>query len=216
MSPATGAIFFAAGTGTLLLLLSSRSRYRKLLGNWISILAILIELVSIVFILSYIRGTPFMYGSASIPMAATTSIAFLFLGTALLAAVYPESFPVRLIRGNSTSARLIRWFLPLILVAILALAIISTSLLTGSTSIQLTSYSALVIGVITVTLVLGIRLAMLFGNDLDRKNKELLESEKRFEQIIDSVGDAIYIIDSASRRIVNTNKQSSLMLGYTS
>ncbi|MCK7535554.1 MAG: hypothetical protein MZV63_33495 [Marinilabiliales bacterium] len=38
-------------------------------------------------------------------MAATTAIAFVLLGAAIAAAAGPESFPLRLICGDSTSAR---------------------------------------------------------------------------------------------------------------
>lgn len=82
------------------------------LGHGASILGVLTMLVGATVQLAYLYGSPLMYSGAVIPMAATTAIAFIFLGLALTAAAGPASFPLRLVTGNTTSALLCRVFLP--------------------------------------------------------------------------------------------------------
>ncbi len=52
-------------------------------------------------------------------------------------------------------------------------------------------------------------------NQLKRAEEALRKSEVHFKQVIDNVGDAIYIIDSASHRIIDCNLTATSMLGYT-
>lgn len=56
-------------------------------------LAIMLLAGYIMLILAYLFGTPMFYSGTFIPPAATTSLAFLALGTALLALVHPLAWP---------------------------------------------------------------------------------------------------------------------------
>src|SRR6266702_1456818 len=86
MSPVSGATFTITGLGILLLLLQGRSsRHAQRLGQWASSLGTLTVLVAATVLLAYLYGVPFMYGGGAVPMAATTALAFLFLGVALVA-----------------------------------------------------------------------------------------------------------------------------------
>jgi PAS domain S-box-containing protein len=120
MSPITSVGFIVAGVATFLLLLRSwNSHSTQRLGNWASSLGVLIMLLGATVLLSYLFGKPLLYGGKEIPMAATTAIAFLLLGVALAAAVGPNGYPISKLIGDSSSARLLRVFLPLILMALL-------------------------------------------------------------------------------------------------
>ncbi len=113
MSPMTGAAFFLAGMGTILLLLGlRRARPSRRFRHWASSLGVLTVLGGSTVLLSYLIGSPLMYSGRTVPMAATTAIGFVFLGAALAAAAGPGSFPLRLVIGDSTSARLSRAFSP--------------------------------------------------------------------------------------------------------
>jgi PAS domain S-box-containing protein len=82
MSPLTAFCFCLLS----LSFLASLSRFRgrtvgKAVAFWSAALSVII---SFALILAYLYGMPFLYGSAVIPPAATTSLAFLSLGVALL------------------------------------------------------------------------------------------------------------------------------------
>ena len=83
--------------------------------NTISSIGLVISLISFTFVLSYIYGNPISYGTQFIPIAALSALAAFFTGAALIAAAGPDAAPVKYILGNSTSARLLRVFIPLII-----------------------------------------------------------------------------------------------------
>src|ERR1019366_171792 len=120
MSPATSPGFVMAGLGTLLLWLRpSAGGQAARFGHSASSLGVLTALLGAIVALAYTFGTPLMYWGGTVPMAATTAMAFLFVGAALSAAAGPRSFPMRLVAGDSLSARLSAVFLPLVASALL-------------------------------------------------------------------------------------------------
>jgi len=82
MSPVTALCFALIGLSYLASLASVNGRTRPAaLAFWPALLAVLF---SFVLLLAYLLGSPFLYGSRVIPPALPTSLASLFLGTALL------------------------------------------------------------------------------------------------------------------------------------
>ena len=108
MSPMTGAGMCISGVA-LFLLLRPRNPFRNLSG----ILGLLVAMLGLVGTMGYLFGTPLLYGGDVIPMAVTTTIAFLLLGVGLTAAAGPACWPLRALAGSSVRARLLRTFLPL-------------------------------------------------------------------------------------------------------
>ena len=108
MSPMTGAGMFISGIA-LFLVLRPRHPIRNLSG----VLGLLVAILGLVGTMGYLFGTPLLYGGYVIPMAATTTFAFLLLGVGLTAAAGPECWPLRTLVGSSVRARLLRTFLPL-------------------------------------------------------------------------------------------------------
>ena len=104
----TGAGAFISGVALFLLL---RPRYP--IRNLSGILGLLVGMLGLVGTMGYLFGTPLLYGGDVIPMAATTTGAFLVLGVGLTAAAGPECWPLRRLVGDSVRARLLRIFLPL-------------------------------------------------------------------------------------------------------
>ncbi len=113
MSPATGAAFFVAGLAVLVLVLrqhrnQSRATY---LGHSAGSLGCVVLVISLVFCLAYLYGSPLLYGKgATVPMALTTALAFLSLGVAAVGAAGRDAVPVVLVVGivqvnESMSAR---------------------------------------------------------------------------------------------------------------
>ena len=108
MSPMTGAGMSLAGMA-LFLALRPRPRIRNLLA----VLGLLVAMLGLVGAMGYLFGTPLLYGGEVIPMAVTTTIAFLVLGVGITSAAGPEGWPLRTLVGSSVRARLLRTFLPL-------------------------------------------------------------------------------------------------------
>jgi signal transduction histidine kinase len=115
MSPMTGAGMFVSGMA-LSLVLGTRRPIRNLSG----VLGLLVAMLGLVGTMGYLFGTPLLYGANVIPMAANTAFALLLLGVGLTAAAGPECWPLRALVGSSVRARLLRTFLPLTGVIILA------------------------------------------------------------------------------------------------
>jgi PAS domain S-box-containing protein len=90
MSPMIAFLFSI--TGCSLLLLSQDHRKWALYSFW---LAAIIVLVSMILIVGYLLGAPLFYGSAIIPPAMATSLAFSLLGISLLLAAGLKAWPSR-------------------------------------------------------------------------------------------------------------------------
>ncbi|MDP1995107.1 MAG: cache domain-containing protein, partial [Ignavibacteria bacterium] len=81
MSPVTAFCFLLTGLACLIFLVL---KDRKKLNSIVLLLPGALILISIIFLLSYLFGTPLLYGGSFIPPALPTTSAFLFLGIALL------------------------------------------------------------------------------------------------------------------------------------
>lgn len=93
MSPLTAFCFLVVSMSHLASLSSSPKRaWRGVVAWW---LACLLVLVSIALLLAYLYATPLLYGTSFIPPAAPTSLAFLFVGIALLVLIPHYPWPHR-------------------------------------------------------------------------------------------------------------------------
>ena len=84
-----------------------------------AVLGVAIAVVGATFVLSYLYGSPLLYGTAFIPIAFFSAVAACFTGAAIVAAAGPGAFPVKHMVGRSTTARLLRVFVPLVVAVIL-------------------------------------------------------------------------------------------------
>ena len=100
MSPVTALCFLLASLSFLASLPSSSERPRRAAAAW-SFACLLLAACS-VLLLAYLYGTPLLYAGSFIPPAATTSLAFAALGTALLALAGPQAWPQREPDGAAT------------------------------------------------------------------------------------------------------------------
>jgi signal transduction histidine kinase len=115
MSPLTGAGMCISGIA-LILVLGPCHPIRNLSG----ILGAVVAVLGLVGTVGYLFGTPLLSGGDIIPMAANTTLAFLVLGVGLTAAAGPQCWPLRTLVGDSVRARLLRTFLPLTGIIVLA------------------------------------------------------------------------------------------------
>ncbi len=75
-------------------------------------------LVGIVLLLGSIYGNQTFYGAGIIPVSITSALAFILTGTAIVVTAGPESFPLRLVAGESSDARLLRSFMPILFLSL--------------------------------------------------------------------------------------------------
>ena len=116
MSPVTASAFLLGGVSYLFTLFSVHRRHIKTAS---SILSAIVMIIGFVVILGYLYGTPLLYGGTTGPMALTTAIAFVFLGTGLMVGVGTQYWPFYLVVAPTTCIRIIRSFVPIIIVIVL-------------------------------------------------------------------------------------------------
>jgi len=168
MSPVTAFCFVLAGASLLL----SRSQIRART----SIPGTVITLIGSVAAMGYWYGAPLLYGGIVIPVALPTSLAFISLGIGLVASAGPRSWPLYILIGPSTRARLLRGLLPTVVLLLLLQDWISRSLLAHNDSgTLLTSAMTAVLFLLIIGFVVG-RVAHVIGSAADRTERELKDA----------------------------------------
>jgi PAS domain S-box-containing protein len=149
----------------------------------IGITGLVATVASFTFILSYVFGDPLLFGTQIIPIAAISAVAGFFLGAGLIAASGPAALPLRYLTGNSTRARMLRIFVPLIIFLLvaenLAFFLIS-SIYKVNGALQL-SVSIVLFAIITGYVVS--RVSMGLGSALDRAELELVQKNEELNAL---------------------------------
>jgi PAS domain S-box-containing protein len=167
----------------------------------VSIFGFLISLVSITIVLSYAYGNPLLYGTDFIPVAFISALAAFFIGSSLIAAAGPGAFPVKYLVGNSTSARLLRVFVPLVAVVILSENLIFVGLSSWFSIRDAVLLSSILVIFVFATALVVARVSGGMGRaleeaeerlarkneDLGNLNEELTASEEELRQNIDEL-----------------------------
>ena len=167
----------------------------------VSILGFLISLVSITIVLSYAYGNPLLYGTDFIPVAFISALAAFFIGASLIAAAGPGAFPVKYFVGDSTSARLLRVFVPLVAVIILSENLIFVGLSSWFSIRDAVLLSSILVVFVFATALVVARVSGGMGRalekaeeelarkneDLGNLNEELTASEEELRQNIDEL-----------------------------
>ncbi len=111
MSPITAASFIAACAVFVL-----HAGFRQAAAYTAAVVAA----TGLVLLLGYLYGTPMLYGGTVIPVALSTAFAIVALGMGLLASCGNDRAPVSFFTGQSVRSRLMRTFLPLVLLAVIS------------------------------------------------------------------------------------------------
>jgi PAS domain S-box-containing protein len=202
ISPAAaGFIVLAAVALVFCIRKTGLSEKSAILPDVISILGAAISLASITFVLSYTYGDPLLYGTQFIPIAFLSALAAFFIGMALIASAGPGAFPVRYIIGNSTSAALLRIFVPLVVVVILVENFVFVGMsswfnvhdavILSSTVVVFGAITALVVarvsGRIGRALEIAERELVRKNEDLNALNEELTATQEELRQTNDEL-----------------------------
>jgi PAS domain S-box-containing protein len=227
MSPATGLIFLFAGIAIILLLLRGKfRRYRVWFKHLGGIFGCVIILGGFIFCLSYLYGTPLLYGEgAIIPMALTTALAFMLLGFGIIGFAGKSAFPMYYLVGSSISSYLLRYILPLSILSVILGGIVviyahhhsqmNPALASASLTVIMTFFAG----------IFAVLISKYAGNTIDRAEKiiaettnSLSESEERFRAIFEQSGGCFLILELKSNDsliIVDANEAACEFHGYT-
>jgi len=219
MSPTTGILFFITGMAYYFSHSSKPSRKKLQIVN---MAGFIVGNVGAITFLGYLFGSPFLYKSHVIPMAATTTFSFMTLGLALVSLADEESFITKLFNRNTARGRLMRVILPLVVSAILIQGLVQVKLTEAGIfdHVILAALLTLVFSIITPLII--IRLTKILYRNYERieqekrETRELLLYERvRLRILIDNLPDRIFFKDRSSRFIV-ANKGIAIHIGLSS
>lgn len=222
MSPATGATFFLVGLVQLMLILQiKQTKGRSLIEHFNGWLSILILLISFVFCLAYLYGTPLLYQSnTTIPMALTTALGFLFLSFSIL--TFQKNFLlIRLLSDTSTRSYLLRFILPLSIISV-----ILGGLPAHSSIFTLKINPAFFTAVLTVAIaaLAGFASTLLsrhLGSEIDlqrvvinQAKQALQKSEEQYRTLFETMTQGV-VYQSAKGEIISANPAAAKILGLS-
>lgn len=93
--------------------------HRRHIKDAASTLAAIVIAIGVVVILGYLYGTPLLYSGTTVPMALSTAIAFVFLGMWVMVGIGTQYWSFYLVVVLTTCIRIIRSFMPIIIVIVL-------------------------------------------------------------------------------------------------
>lgn len=198
MSPITGIFFSISGLSLLLLFDDANLHKRAFIYHLARLLSCLVIVGSLTFILGYLYGRPLLYDHRMIPMALTTALGFLFLGTGMTAAVGHDYFPANQFSGPSTYARLMRVFLPLCLIAVLSQDIITRFLPLAENLNNALTAAAIAVIFACITAIFVYAVAQKIGNQIDRSEAERKRIDTEREKLISDLQSALTEVKTLS------------------
>ena len=112
MSHYGGLLFFLSG---IALLLKYFGKEKTVFVSIVGTIGLLVAFAGFIATLGYSFGTPFLYSGKLIPLAFTSAICFGFLGGGLIILSGRNNYILRKLSGNKASARILRAFLPFLI-----------------------------------------------------------------------------------------------------
>lgn len=190
MSPITLFLFLLSTTS--LLLLQNASEKSARISGWLITAA---STITMVLLVGYLYNSPLLYGQTIIPVALSTSISFFFICLALFYFLNTDYFPLNLFYGTETHVRLLRVFLPLMGIIILA---------SGAVEMYLRENypvnEALVLAITTLISVTIIAFVTMYKAQTISKEIEQAEAEKnRLISIIDAGSDYVGVFNGQGK-----------------
>jgi PAS domain S-box-containing protein len=165
------------------------------------IIGLVISIISFTFGMSYLYGNPLLYGTGLIPIAFISALSAFFIGAALVTAAGPGAVPVRFIVGRSTTARLLRVFIPLVggivvignlvFVALPAVFRVHDAVLLSATLVVFLLITSFVVARVSGTIGSALDRAEQAlarkNEDLGAMNEELMAIEEELRQNVDEL-----------------------------
>ncbi len=175
MSPITAIVFLIASAGALFLVFSYEGRQR--FKNFAAFLATAVVSIGFIIVLGYLYGTPLLYGGNIIPVALTSAIAFELIGLGIITASGTGVPPVRVFTGLTVSNRLMRAFLPAIIVFVLLDGLLYNTAFRGGVNPALISSLITILSMIVVGIIIS-KISKTIGGEIDRAHAERNRAEE--------------------------------------
>ncbi|MFA5117313.1 MAG: ATP-binding protein [Candidatus Omnitrophota bacterium] len=217
MSPVTTVAFFLTGCAVLMFLFLRKKSVFKDVPGW---LVILVMFIALTMLLGYSYDVPMFQGGRIIPMAFSSSLAFLFLSVGLICAFGREHFPLRPLSGTSAYAILLRAFFPIIFIAALTHSLIYRIMPAWFTMNYAFFSMFTTAGFMAIACIIVFQVSRGIAATLDRAEGERLKARGLAEWlqyqnklILDSVADGIIGLDLNGRHTF-VNPAAARMLGY--
>jgi two-component system sensor histidine kinase UhpB len=176
-------------------------------------MAVIIATIGGVITLGFFDGGPLFVQGEWPQVSLAASLAALIFGTGIVAANGLETWPVRLFVGQSVSAVLLRWFFPLVALAML-LADTTTFHLFAHRSPALGSAFSTVFSLAIATILISY-VGRVIGQRLDRSYAALRESEDKFSRVFAAVPAGLAVSTLAKGRYIEINDEFSRLYGFT-
>jgi len=207
MSPYTGLLFLLSGIA-IELNIFNRDRYQ--FTNAISGLGILVAFAGFTALLGYLFGSPILYKGNIIPLSMPTAIAFLLLGLGLIFMAGPKGILLRQFIGQSTSARVLRTILPLVLSAIILEGVLDIKLsqTLNINPIPLLALLTIIFSIITTYVVIWLTKKLFYG--VEKAERELIQQKIWFQQLFKNSSLGIVMLDE-NDRVLEINKSFKLI-----
>jgi two-component sensor histidine kinase len=188
MSPASGVLLFLLAADMLALLFQPVAAKRaRSLGQAAGALGALSAAIALVFVMGYVYRTPLLYGSGAIPIAATAALGCLLLSVGAVLSAGPEHWPLRALAGSSTRARLMRAFVPLTVLAVIASSIISDFLAGAAHVNHALLDSLLATACVVIAAIVASRLARGIGEVIDRAQAAQQAAERARTELAENL-----------------------------
>ena len=214
MSPLAGMLFFLSGVGLQIkMLLKDRQKASYVISS-IGMIAMTVGFIATI---GYLFGTPLLYGGNVIPLAAPTAIGFLLLGCGLMSIAGPKSIFVRLFVGSLANARLLRFLIPLIVMAILVQGLMDEMIarIFNINVVLVTALLSLIFATITASVVIQLsRIIFHRADEAETERRHAEEKNLQLASIIEFSDDAI-IGKTLDGIIISWNTGAEKMYAYT-
>ena len=222
VSPVASFFILLSAAGMFILLNSSRYLLHNQKARDISgISGFLIAFMSFTVLLSYGFGAPFLYKTTAIPISLTSVLAALFTGLGLITSAGSSSLPLRYLTGPTVRSRLLRSFLPLIVIIVLTQGLLQSSLISiwqidNAIQVAIGLMLFCLITIFVVSKAAGDVSHLIENEEEKRRKAEGLqhESEETFRALAENANDGI-LVAVGTGIYVFANKRAAEITGYT-
>jgi PAS domain S-box-containing protein len=222
VSPIAAFFLLLSAVGLFVLLhasrdLPDRQKARDITG----IAGFFIAFMSFTVLLSYGLGAPLLYKTTIIPIAFTSALASLFTGLGLITSAGSFSLPLRYLTGPGVRSRLLRSFLPLIVIIVLTQGLLQSTLISvwhidNVIEIAIGLMLFCLITIFVVSKVAG-EVSQLIESEEEKRRKAeglLHESEETFRALAENANDGILVAVSTGLHVF-ANRRAAEITGYS-
>jgi PAS domain S-box-containing protein len=224
VSPIAAFFIILSAIGIFVLLHGSRGiPDRQNARNITGISGFLIAFLSFTVLLSYGLGAPLLYKTTIIPIAFTSALAALFTGLGLITSAGSSSLPLWYFTGPDVRSRLLRSFLPLIVIIVLTQGLLQSTLISvwridNVIEVAIGLMLFCLITIFVVSKVAGDVSQLIENEEEKRRNAEraLSESERKYRNLYQYANVGLFETSLKNATIIACNQRYCSLSGFSS